>query len=100
MTHASGLSGCSERLDSEAIVEFVKALCAIASEELRPASPRVYSLTKIVEIAHFNMNRIRSACWHGVRHAHSSHADSALENGSDSAPSMHMVSGSHLVLKQ
>lgn len=51
----------SERLDSEAIVEFVRALCAIATEELRPASPRVYSLTKIVEIAHFNMNRIRCA---------------------------------------
>ena len=47
-------------LDSEAIVEFVRALCTVAQEELRPvASPRVYSLTKIIEISHFNMSRIR-----------------------------------------
>ena len=51
---------CSDKLDSEAIVEFVRALCAIAQEELDPAhAPRVYGLTKIVEIAHFNMSRIR-----------------------------------------
>jgi brefeldin A-inhibited guanine nucleotide-exchange protein len=50
----------SDRLNSEAIVEFVRALCAVAREELRaPGAPRVYSLTKIVEIAHFNMTRIR-----------------------------------------
>ena len=53
---------CSDKLDSEAIVEFVRALCAIAQEELDPAhAPRVYGLTKIVEIAHFNMSRIRRA---------------------------------------
>ena len=51
---------CSDKLDSEAIVEFVRALCAIAQEELDPShAPRVYGLTKIVEIAHFNMSRIR-----------------------------------------
>lgn len=50
----------SGRLDSEAIVQFVKTLSAISAEELRPvACPRVFSLTKIVEIAHFNMGRIR-----------------------------------------
>lgn len=50
----------SGRLDSEAIVLFVKTLGAISAEELRPvACPRVFSLTKIVEIAHFNMGRIR-----------------------------------------
>lgn len=50
----------SGRLDSEAIVQFVKTLSAIAAEELRPvACPRVFSLAKIVEIAHFNMGRIR-----------------------------------------
>ena len=57
-----GLSGlcCSEHLDSEAIVEFVRALCQVATEELAPVqAPRVYSLTKIVEISEFNMNRIR-----------------------------------------
>ncbi|EFN54845.1 hypothetical protein CHLNCDRAFT_35815 [Chlorella variabilis] len=50
----------SGRLDSEAIVHFVKTLGAVAQEELRPvACPRVFSLTKIVECAHFNMGRIR-----------------------------------------
>ncbi|KAH9302370.1 hypothetical protein KI387_013953, partial [Taxus chinensis] len=50
----------SEKLNSEAIVDFVKALCKVSIEELRsPTDPRVFSLTKIVEIAHYNMNRIR-----------------------------------------
>ena len=52
---------CSGLLDSNAIVDFVRALSRVAQEELRPvAAPRVYSLTKIVEISHFNMSRIRS----------------------------------------
>ena len=60
--HLHLLLARSDRLDSEAIVEFVRALCAVAQEELRPvASPRVYSLTKIIEISHFNMSRIRRA---------------------------------------
>eukprot|EP00258_Populus_trichocarpa_P001905 XP_002301298.3 brefeldin A-inhibited guanine nucleotide-exchange protein 2 isoform X1 [Populus trichocarpa] len=58
----------SQKLNSEAIIDFVKALCKVSVEELRSASdPRVFSLTKIVEIAHFNMNRIRlvwSSIWH------------------------------------
>ncbi|KAM0009665.1 putative Sec7 domain, mon2, dimerization and cyclophilin-binding domain, Sec7 domain superfamily [Helianthus debilis subsp. tardiflorus] len=50
----------SQNLNSEAIVDFVKALCKVSMGELRSASdPRVFSLTKIVEIAHYNMNRIR-----------------------------------------
>lgn len=50
----------SQKLNSEAIVDFVKALCKVSMEELRSTSdPRVFSLTKIVEIAHYNMNRIR-----------------------------------------
>eukprot|EP00249_Psilotum_nudum_P023695 c28957_g2_i1 orf=862-6204(-) len=50
----------SVRLNSEAIVYFVNALCKVSIEELRsPSDPRVFSLTKIVEIAHYNMNRIR-----------------------------------------
>ncbi len=53
---------CSEHLDSEAIVEYVKALVLIAEEELQPVNhPRVFSLTKIVEISDFNMGRIRYA---------------------------------------
>ncbi|EEF50401.1 cytohesin 1, 2, 3, putative [Ricinus communis] len=58
----------SQKLNSEAIIDFVKALCKVSMEELRSASdPRVFSLTKIVEIAHYNMNRIRlvwSSIWH------------------------------------
>ncbi|KAM0049164.1 putative Sec7 domain, armadillo-like helical, sec7 domain superfamily protein [Helianthus debilis subsp. tardiflorus] len=50
----------SQRLDSEAIVAFVKALCKVSMSELQsPTDPRVFSLTKIVEVAHYNMNRIR-----------------------------------------
>ncbi|PKA60061.1 Brefeldin A-inhibited guanine nucleotide-exchange protein 2 [Apostasia shenzhenica] len=58
----------SEKLNSEAIVYFVKALCKVSLEELRSTSdPRIFSLTKIVEIAHYNMKRIRlvwSRIWH------------------------------------
>ncbi|CAN6544869.1 unnamed protein product [Malus baccata var. baccata] len=50
----------SQRLNSEAIVAFVKALSKVSMAELQsPTDPRVFSLTKIVEIAHYNMNRIR-----------------------------------------
>ncbi|KAJ0988116.1 hypothetical protein J5N97_006472 [Dioscorea zingiberensis] len=50
----------SQRLNSDAIVAFVKALCKVSMTELQsPTDPRVFSLTKIVEIAHYNMNRIR-----------------------------------------
>ena len=50
----------SAQLDSDAVVVFVRTLCSVATEELRPThAPRVFSLAKIVEIAHFNMDRIR-----------------------------------------
>ncbi|KAI3498366.1 hypothetical protein L1887_34139 [Cichorium endivia] len=50
----------SQKLNSEAIVDFVKALCKISMEEIRFISdPRVFGLTKIVEVAHYNMDRIR-----------------------------------------
>ncbi|XP_047334488.1 brefeldin A-inhibited guanine nucleotide-exchange protein 2-like [Impatiens glandulifera] len=62
----------SQKLNSEAIVDFVKALCKVSMEELRSVSdPRVFSLTKIVEIAHYNMNRIRlvwSRIWQVLSH--------------------------------
>ncbi|KAF5835546.1 hypothetical protein DUNSADRAFT_7245 [Dunaliella salina] len=49
----------SNRLDSEAIVVFVRSLCAISSDELRDAkAPRVFTLTKVVEVALYNMTRI------------------------------------------
>lgn len=42
----------SQRLGSEAIVAFVKALCKVSMLELQsPTDPRVFSLTKLVEIA-------------------------------------------------
>ncbi|KAG6384383.1 hypothetical protein SASPL_155803 [Salvia splendens] len=41
----------SQKLNGEAIVDFVKALCKVSMDELRCTSnPRVFSLTKIVEI--------------------------------------------------
>ncbi|CAN8327765.1 unnamed protein product [Cochlearia groenlandica] len=50
----------SQRLNSEAIVSFVRALCKVSMSELQsPADPRVFSLTKLVETAHYNMGRIR-----------------------------------------
>ncbi|GMH28856.1 hypothetical protein Nepgr_030699 [Nepenthes gracilis] len=50
----------SQRLNSDAIVSFVKALCKVAMSELQsPTDPRVFSLTNIVEVVHYNMNRIR-----------------------------------------
>lgn len=50
----------SQRLNGEAIVAFVRALCKVSISELQsPTDPRVFGLTKIVEIAHYNMNRIR-----------------------------------------
>ncbi|KAG9160098.1 hypothetical protein Leryth_022706 [Lithospermum erythrorhizon] len=50
----------SQKLNSEAIVDFLNALCKLSMEELRSTTdPRVFCLTKIVDIAHYNMNRIR-----------------------------------------
>ena len=41
-------------------VDFVSALTTVSMEELsNPAQPRMYSLQKIVEIAYYNMGRIR-----------------------------------------
>ncbi|KAF6160227.1 hypothetical protein GIB67_018996 [Kingdonia uniflora] len=58
----------SQRLNSEAIIDFVKALSKVSMDELRSTSdPRVFSLTKLVEIAHYNMDRIRlvwSSIWY------------------------------------
>ncbi|KAJ6338057.1 hypothetical protein OIU76_007686 [Salix suchowensis] len=68
---SAGIAGNTvgaQKLNSEAIIDFVKALSKVSMEELQSASdPRVFSLTKLVEIAHYNMNRIRlvwSSIWH------------------------------------
>lgn len=50
----------STRLDGDAVVDFVKALCQVSTEELsHPNNPRMFSLQKIVEISYYNMGRIR-----------------------------------------
>ncbi|XP_065422753.1 brefeldin A-inhibited guanine nucleotide-exchange protein 2 isoform X8 [Chrysemys picta bellii] len=50
----------STRLDGNAIVDFVRWLCAVSMDELAsPHHPRMFSLQKIVEISYYNMNRIR-----------------------------------------
>ena len=50
----------SIRLDGDAIVDFVTGLAAVSMEELsNHAQPRMYSLQKIIEIAYYNMGRIR-----------------------------------------
>lgn len=60
----------SSRLSAEAIVHFVRALCAVSREELsHPAAPRMFLLGKVVEVAFYNMNRIRlewSRIWHVI----------------------------------
>lgn len=50
----------STRLDGDAIVDFVKALCQVSLDELaHTGHPRMFSLQKIVEISYYNMGRIR-----------------------------------------
>uniref|UniRef100_A0A8C2I2M1 ADP-ribosylation factor guanine nucleotide-exchange factor 1 (brefeldin A-inhibited) n=1 Tax=Cyprinus carpio TaxID=7962 RepID=A0A8C2I2M1_CYPCA len=50
----------SIRLDGNAIVDFVRWLCAVSMDELAsPTHPRMFSLQKIVEISYYNMGRIR-----------------------------------------
>ncbi|KAF1766359.1 hypothetical protein GCK72_006316 [Caenorhabditis remanei] len=50
----------SSRLSSEAIIHFVHALCEVSREELAyPEAPRMFLLGKVVEVAFYNMNRIR-----------------------------------------
>uniref|UniRef100_U3KEN4 ARF guanine nucleotide exchange factor 2 n=1 Tax=Ficedula albicollis TaxID=59894 RepID=U3KEN4_FICAL len=60
----------STRLDGNAIVDFVRWLCAVSMDELAsPHQPRMFSLQKIVEISYYNMNRIRlqwSRIWHVI----------------------------------
>ena len=42
------------------LVDFVEALCAVSNEELsNQAHPRMFSLQKIIELAYYNMERIR-----------------------------------------
>jgi hypothetical protein len=50
----------SAGLDGDAVVIFMRALCAVSQEELEsPSGPRLHSLQKVVECAFMNMGRIR-----------------------------------------
>jgi brefeldin A-inhibited guanine nucleotide-exchange protein len=50
----------SAGLDGDAVVVFMRALCAVSQEELEaPGGPRLHSLQKVVECAFMNMGRIR-----------------------------------------
>ncbi|CAH1765853.1 9149_t:CDS:2 [Entrophospora sp. SA101] len=51
----------SVKLSGDAIVYFFSALCSVSTEEVESSrtSPRMFSLQKIVEIAYYNMSRIR-----------------------------------------
>lgn len=54
---------CSGSLNGEAVLVFVRALCAVSQEELNPSHPtdipRVYSLQRLIECAYHNLSRIR-----------------------------------------
>lgn len=48
------------KLNGDAIVDFVQGLCDVSLREIASAKgPRLFSLRKIVEVASFNMDRIR-----------------------------------------
>jgi len=47
-------------LDAEAIIDFITNLCLVSKEELMDVeNPRKFSMQRIVEVADFNMGRIR-----------------------------------------
>ncbi|KAL3134912.1 hypothetical protein ABBQ32_007876 [Trebouxia sp. C0010 RCD-2024] len=54
---------CSSSLNGEAVLVFVRALCAVSQEELNPSQPadipRVYSLQRLIDCAYHNLSRIR-----------------------------------------
>lgn len=49
----------SIKLNNNAIVDFVKCLCAVSREEISSNNPRMFCLQKLVEVAYYNMGRIR-----------------------------------------
>lgn len=50
----------SANLDADAIIDFITSLCLVSREELQDVdNPRKYSLQRLVEVADFNMGRIR-----------------------------------------
>jgi Sec7-like guanine-nucleotide exchange factor len=62
----------SASLDGEAVLVFMRALCAVCNEELDAGHPRLFSLHKLVDCAYHNIGRIRlvwSKLW-GVISSH------------------------------
>ncbi|KAJ2779722.1 guanine nucleotide exchange protein for ADP-robosylation factor [Coemansia interrupta] len=53
------LFAASEHLSAAGIVDFVRALSQAAWAEVTATPPRLFSLTRIVEVAYYNMGRIR-----------------------------------------
>lgn len=54
---------CSSSLNGDAVVVFVRALCAVSQEELAPTDAgqpaRIHSLSRVMECAYHNLGRIR-----------------------------------------
>ena len=55
----NGLFHDSKRLSGEAIVDFMRALCRLATEEMSAERPRSCALSKLVETCAFNVERER-----------------------------------------
>ena len=63
----------SVNLDADAIIDFITNLCIVSKEELNdPDNPRKFSLQRLVEVADFNMGRIRFV-WSKIWQALSEH---------------------------
>lgn len=63
----------SVNLDGEAIVDFINCLCSVSRKELADTeNPRKFSLQRLVEVADFNMGRIRYV-WGKIWNALSEH---------------------------
>ena len=56
----------SVSLSDTAIIDFVRALCQVSLSEVRSATPRIFSLQKIVEVASYNMNNRMRLVWHDM----------------------------------
>lgn len=63
----------STNLEADAIIDFITNLCQVSKEELNDQeNPRKFSLQRLVEVADFNMNRIRFV-WQKIWQALSEH---------------------------
>ncbi|KAL0483581.1 brefeldin A-inhibited guanine nucleotide-exchange protein [Acrasis kona] len=56
----------SSSLQDDAIIHFVKCLCQVSDAEINNANePRKFSLQKLIEVAYYNMNRVKWA-WNKI----------------------------------